>query len=475
MGAGRFRHPPRRTTLPGDAGRIGCLVLRFAPVLSVLCVVPMVVGFATGDEATGWTLLPFAGLMAAGAVATRRFAPPEDASEAEDAIAVALAFPLAMIVSGAPYLAHELGLLDAAFESMSGVTSTGLTRYGEIAEQPYGIHFLRAWQEWIGGYVIVTLTVALLSRGSKGAAKMAESDVAEDEGRDGDETPNLTVRSRWVTLAYAVLTVVCVLAVWTTGQSFGFSVLHGLTAISTGGFAAQDDSLGSVAPLTVWMLMAFSVFGAVALSDYVRPFHHGEGLRKLLATLAALVLLCALGGYGVLLAEGGEASAHEAFQIAASAQTTTGFSVPTVSEMTDASKLIMTAQMFVGGDVGSTAGGVKLMRLFALFVIAFAVLRPSGQVTDQKREEASDAVKLVAWWAGITLLGWIGLVVIGHAPVDALFEWTSALNNVGLSAGVSSGEGVPASTRLLMILAMWLGRVEILAALLVFKALLRRS
>ena len=63
----------------------------------------------------------------------------------------------------------------------------------------------------------------------------------------------------------------------------------------------------------------------------------------------------------------------------------------------------------------------------------------------------------------------------GHAPVDALFEWTSALNNVGLSAGVSSGEGVPAATRVLMILAMWLGRVEILAALLVFKAVLRRG
>ena len=435
----------------------------------------MAVGFATGDEATGFILAPWTALMAAGCFATWRYSPPEDASEAEDAVAVALAFPIAALVSGTPYLAHDLGLLDSAFESMSGVTSTGLSRYSDIEAQPFGIHFLRAWQEWIGGYVIVTLTVALLSKKARGAAKMAESDVAEDEGKDGEEQPNMTVRSRWVTLVYAVLTVICVLAVWMSGETFGFSVLHGLTAISTGGFAAENDSLASVAPVTVVVLSGFSVLGAIALSDYVRPFSDGEGLRKLLGMIAALLALTAVFAGLVLWAEGGEIDVFGAFQVANSAQTSTGFSVPATSELTSGSKLALTLSMFIGGDVGSTAGGIKLARFLALFILAYALIRRSVEVTPKKREAARDAIKLIAWWAGITLAGWLALVLVGHAPVDALFEWSSALNNVGLSSGVSSEESVPAATRLLIIIAMWFGRVEILAALLVFRMALRRD
>ena len=449
--------------------------MRFAPVLFVLCVVPAIVALGTGDDATGWTLAP-AALVAGGlAVLSFRLPPPDDATETEDAVAVALAFPLGVLLSFWPYLTHDLRLLDALFEAMSGITATGLTRYSDIEGQPFGIHFLRAWQEWVGGYAIVTLTVALLSRGAGGAKKMAQSDVAEDEGKDGEESPDLAVRSRWVTLVYAGLTALCVLIVWATGQTFGFSVLHGLTAVSTGGFSAQNDSLGSVPMLAVWVLMGFSVLGAVSLSDYVRPFSGGEGLRKLAGTLAALIVLSAIVGGVVLLAEGPETTAYDAFQVAASAQTTTGFSVPTVPEMTDASKLAMVFSMFVGGDVGSTAGGVKLMRFAALAVMAYALLSRRSEATPKKREQASDALKLVAWWASITLLGWLALVLLGHGAVDALFEWSSALNNVGLTSGVSSAVDAPVLTRVLLILAMWFGRVEILAAVLVFRLALRRG
>ena len=435
---------------------------------------PALVGVATGDPATGWPLLPGVVLAMGGVWLSRRLPPPDDATEGENAAAVGLAFPLAVALSFWPHLTHGLGVLDALFEAMSGVTSTGLTRYGAISEQPFGLHFLRAWQEWVGGYALVSLTVALLSRAADGAHGMAQSDVADDAGEDGEDEPDMAVRARRVTIAYAVLTVLCIGLVWATGQTFGFSVLHGLTAVSTGGFSSQDDSLGSVAPLTVFVLMGFSVLGAVALSDYVRPFAEGCGTRKLLATLAAVVGLSALFGGLVLWAEGGALTPYEAFQVAASAQTTTGYSVPTVSEMTDASKFAMTASMFVGGDVGSTAGGVKLMRLLALVVIAYAWLSSRARMTDQKRDEATDAIKLISWWIALTVLGWTGLILAGHGPVDALFEWTSALNNVGLSAGVSTGEAVPAATRVLLILAMWLGRVEILAAALVFRLAMRR-
>ena len=466
--------PPARRSFAGDAERLARLVSRFAPVLLALTAVPAIVAFAGGDGATGWRLAPGILLSGAGAWLTARLPPPDDAREAEDAAAVALAFVLGALVSSWPYLAHGLSPLDGLFEGVSGITSTGLSRYADIGAQPFGLKFSRAWQEWIGGYALVTLTVGLLARaggdgGGGGAEEMAQSDVADDGGGDGEDQPDMAKRSRRVTVVYVLLTLACVGAVWAGGQSVGFAVLHGLTAVSTGGFAGQSGSLTGIAPATVIVLMGFSVLGAAALSDYARPLFERCGFAKLAATLGAVLALSALCGGFVLWAEGGGVGAYQALQVATSAQTTTGYYAASVPDMTDASKLALTASMLVGGDVGSTAGGLKLARLAALGVVAWTLLR-AGAPGEQKREEAGDAIKLAAWWAALTALGWPALIAAGHPPVDALFEWVSALNNVGLSSGVSGGEDVPVLTRWVLIAGMWLGRVEILAATLALRA-----
>jgi trk system potassium uptake protein TrkH len=457
------------------ADRIARLLYRFAPALLVLTAVPMAVGFATGDGETGLSLLP--GTLAAALLCflTRRLPPPKDASEKEDALAVALAFPLGLLLSSAPYLLHGLSLLDAVFEGMSGVTATGLTRYGDIEAQPFGIHFLRAWQEWVGGYAIVTLTVALLPKGAKGAQEMAESDVADDRGKGGSKEPDLRARSALVTLVYVLFTIACVLLVWASGQSFGFSILHGLTSVSTGGFSAQNDSLASMPAAAVTILMLFSLLGAVALSEYVRPFTERAGLKKLGLTIGTLLLLSVLAAGAVAWIEGPDGPAFaDVLQVAASAQTTTGFSALKVPELEAGSQAVLIASMFVGGDLGSTAGGIKLVRFVALGFALYALFRPQADLPGLPGDGAKGAWRLIRWWFGLTLAGWLLLLVAGHPPLASLFEFASALNNVGLSAGVSGGE-TPVLTRIVLILAMWLGRVEILAAVLLIRPILPRG
>ena len=452
--------------------RVAALTLRFFPIIAVATIVPMLVGMADGNGPLWHVLAPFAALALILSVVTLRTDVPPDATEAEDAMAVALAFPLALLFSFAPYLTHGLGPLDAVFEGMSGITGTGLTRFTDIESQPFSLTFLRAWQQWIGGYAIVTATVAILPRAARGAQQMAQSDIADDAGKDGEAQPDLRRRAVQVTGVYVALTVLCILLTRITGVSWAFSLLHGLAAVSTAGFSSLNDSLAEVPYVTTTVLMGFALLGAVALSDYVRPITEGAGLRKLIvviAVLAGLGLLFGLGVFGIERAAGADIALFDALQTSFSAQTTTGFSTATVSEMQPGSRLLLTLSMWIGGDLGSTAGGLKIMRFAAIGLALYALLRPKADLPEPPGDGAEGARRLALAWGGLTLLGWPLLMLAGHAPIDALFEWSSALNNTGLSAGPSSGEDVPVLTRLVLILGMWLGRVEILAALLILK------
>ena len=438
----------------------------------------MLVGLAS-PGAVSPPLLPFALLAAGLAVIGLRTPVPEDATEADNAIAVLLAFPIAVLFTSAPYLAHGLSPLDAAFEGMSGVTSTGLTRFSEIGSQPFALHFLRAWQQFVGGYAIITLMVALMPTNADAAEDMTKADVADDAGSSGARSPDLIVRARRVLLVYLALGAACIVGVRLAGQDWAFALLHGLTSISTGGFSAHPGSLGDVSRTAVSVLMVFSVLGAVALSDYVRPATERAGARKLAGTLGAVLVLSAVFGLASLAAErasGAEVALFDILQVAASAQTTTGFSTLTVSDLSDTTKTLLIVSMSIGGDIGSTAGGVKLMRLVTLAVAAAAILRRVTRPHETPGGGARLAAALIAAWVFLTVAGGAALTAAGHAPIDAFFEAASALNNAGLSAGPSNGEDVPAATRVTLILLMWIGRAEILAVLLVLRAMgLRRN
>ena len=437
----------------------------------------MLVGLSS-ETRLALPLLPFALLSGWLAWVGVRTPVPDDATEGEDAVAVILAFPLALLFSSAPYLTHGLTPLDAIFEGMSGVTGTGLTRYTAIDAQPFALHFLRAWQQFVGGYAIITLVVALLPASAAAAQQMSKPDVADDAGRDGRQTPNLGIRSRRVLIAYVVLTALCVLFVRLTGQSWSFSLLHGLTAVSTAGFSSLQSSLTDVPPAAIAILTLFAVLGAVALSDYVRPLTERAGGRKLvgsLAAIASLSLVFGLGAYAFERAAGAQSTLFDVLQVAGSAQTTTGFSALSVPDMTNGSKWLLIASMSIGGDLGSTAGGVKLMRLFTLSLALYALFRPRARRPGTPGGGPKEALKVVGAWTLLTLAGGAVLTLVGHAPVNAFFEAASALNNTGLTAGPSSGEDVPVVTRVVLILLMWIGRAEILAIALVLRAMSARD
>jgi trk system potassium uptake protein TrkH len=158
-----------------------------------------------------------------------------------------------------------------------------------------------------------------------------------------------------------------------------------------------------------------------------------------------------------------------------SAQTTTGFSSLPLTELDPGSKLALIVSMFIGGEVGSTAGGLKVLRLMMLLSLVRLLLQRtaipatghvSATVGDSplQSDEIYTVVTLLVVYLLVILVSWAAFLVSGHAPLDALFDIVSAVATAGLSVGVVSATLEP-GLKAVLCLDMLMGRVEVIAFL----------
>jgi trk system potassium uptake protein TrkH len=144
----------------------------------------------------------------------------------------------------------------------------------------------------------------------------------------------------------------------------------------------------------------------------------------------------------------------------------------------DAAKLVLMVSMGVGGDMGSTAGGIKILRLLiVLYLVRTLIVRTcvpehallEPRIAGRRRgsREISAAVAIVALFSSLTLASWMPFLLLGHPPFDALFEVVSALATCGLSAGITGPDLHPV-LKFVLCVDMLMGRVEICAFAILF-------
>ncbi|MGD2082988.1 MAG: potassium transporter TrkG [Chromatiales bacterium] len=445
--------------------------------LAVLTLVPAGAGLLFGEHRLAiWYFAVALGLFAVCAPALRMHAP--GALQTNEALVIsALAFAGASLLMVPPMIGSGLAPVDAWFEAVSGVTSTGLTTTRGLSDMPQTFLFARAWMEWYGGLGIVVLSVALVI-GPGAAARHLSGAGGEIE----HTAESARAHARRVLAVYLLLTLAGTAVVWALWGDARNAVLHTLTAISTGGFTAFDDSLQGVRLPVQAALMALSFLGAIALPVYYRSFR-GGGLGALRSIeVVGLAVICVLTTLllGLTMAWAGRPwpeILHHAPMIGLSAQTTAGFTTLPLAELDSGSKLVLILSMFVGGDIGSTAGGVKILRLLILLrMTQLLVLRtrmPSHAVVEPRLsgqrlpgDEVQRALLLILLYAAVTVAAWMAFLVAGHAPIDALFEVVSAVATCGLTTGISSPDLEP-GLKLVLTLVMLFGRLEILALLVV--------
>jgi trk system potassium uptake protein TrkH len=451
---------------------------QLAVVMSALVLAPLLVSVYFGEYflTVRYALLAV-GLAALGFTLSRLRV--SGAIQANEALVITgLAFTLSPLLMAYPFTAFGMSYVDAIFEAVSGVTTTGLSTLASVQDTPHTFLFSRAWMQWYGGLGIVVLSVALLMGHEAATRRLVDPELSSESLAVATR-----IHARRVLVIYCLLTIAGIAVLWPLSGD-GFAALtHVLAAVSTGGFSSFDNS---VAGFTQWparfAVMALGVCGAVSLPLYYRAYH--RGWREIVGDVELrgfLALLCIVSAalIGLLMQSRGahwETVYHGLF-LAMSAQSTTGFSSLPIADLDSGSKLVLIISMMIGGGVGSTAGGIKILRLLVLLRMLQLTMRriamPSHAVVEVQlggRRLADDdllkALLLIALFGIVVLLSWLPFVVAGYDPLNALFEVVSATATVGLSTGITQAE-LPSLLKFILCFDMLAGRLEIVALLIV--------
>jgi trk system potassium uptake protein TrkH len=295
---------------------------------------------------------------------------------------VTLAWVCTAILGALPYFLSGAipRFVDCFYEAMSGFTTTGSSILTDIEALPKSMLFWRSMTHWLGGMGIVVLTVAIFPLLGFGALNLME---AEAPGPSVDKiTPKTSETARILWLMYVGMTGLETALLMFGGMDFFDALTHAFGTVATGGFSPKNSSVAHYASvyveavITVFMLMAginFSLYYKILNGKYKEVLRDTE-FRVYVCIFCVSTLVIALNLLGKTYSSAGESFRYAGFQ-AASILTTTGYISADYAAWTGFSRLIIFLLMFIGGCAGSTAGGVKVVRILALFKMAVTELK----------------------------------------------------------------------------------------------------
>lgn len=407
------------------------------------------------------------------------------------AVSALAALPFSM---GLPSLGFKGSYLDGYFESVSGFTTTGITMYSGLDRMPRSIIFWRALMQWLGGLGILTFFLVIAaSSGSAHNLFSAESHKIFSRR----PAPGLfrTVRILW--LIYIVLTFVTVAVLCLLDMSLFDAIAHAFTALSTGGYSPYDASIAHYAQAGYPHAAAIEYVLVVAmLLGGMNFFVHYRWLTGDLRSLLDNVEVrwwwaFVFGATGLVALDRvwhGGASLGEPlfrdclFQVS-SIVTTTGFATQDIatSWAPALAKLVFLVLMVVGGCVGSTGGGIKVLRVAILWRMlkrqvvqvihgrhAVLPIRVDGEVIDVS-ELRRIAALFFAWMALLAIGSGVTALFSNLGALEAASGMFSALGNIGpCYISVADMGSIHPIVKIVYILGMLAGRLEILPIMLLF-------
>ncbi|HEX2182175.1 MAG TPA: TrkH family potassium uptake protein, partial [Rubrobacteraceae bacterium] len=291
-------------------------------------------------------------------------------------LSVTLAWTLAALLGGLPFLIEGTfpSLIDSTFEAMSGFTTTGATLLSDIEGQTPSILFWRSMTQWLGGVGIVVLFVAVAPVLGVGAARLLGAEVS------GLTQPRLPPRNadtaKALVVVYLAMSLAQALSLLAAGMALYDAVVHTFATVATGGFSPKTASIGFYDSLVIEAIIIFFMTASgVSFSLYYQLYTRRRFDvmldRELVAYLGILVA-AVLFVWGVLVFEGtygaswGRALRDSTFTVS-SIITTTGFVTADFDRWDTAAKIVLILLMFIGGCAGSTAGGIKVVRVLIVF------------------------------------------------------------------------------------------------------------
>ncbi len=412
-----------------------------------------------------------------------------DVLHRKDAIGVvALTWICLGVVGAIPFLVEGsiTHPASALFEAVSGFTTTGATVVGDIDGLSRATNLWRCLIHWLGGMGIVVLFVAVFPQLGVGAKHLFRTEVP------GPITEGLRPKIKQTALAlwwiYAALTAVAGVLLFVAGMPVYDAICHAFSTLGTGGFSTKTASVGAYQNVAVdWIITAFMLVAGLnfglfygAIKGQVRQLFTNYEVRFFLlvnAIVIGIVFLCIRERHTDALT----ALRFASFQTAA-VTSTTGFMTEDFDKYPDVARFALFLCMFMGGCAGSTAGGIKASRVYALLKLASkevrAMVQPSavvairlgrGAVQGEVLGEIAVYVTTFFLIFGAASLCMVGL---GLDLLSAMSAVVACLSSVGPglgSVGPSMNfEPIPPVGKLVLTFCMIAGRLEIFALLAIF-------
>lgn len=447
-----------------------------------------VVALINGDGAAAAFGLPALGALAGGGlgIASARRLKAQVLRPRDGFLAVTIAWLAAAAIGAIPFLVYPTfgQPVDAFFESMSGFTTTGSTLIDDIDGQPAAILLWRSLSQWLGGVGIVVLIVALAP-----ATGLATNRVffAETSGFSADRlTPRIADTAKIIWGIYMVLTVAGFVAYVLAGMTPWDAINHIFTTLATGGYSTHTASIAHFDSLAVELVaIVFMVAAGVNFAFYWRALR-GGGIWPQFAEVRAYLLILA-GSIGIVTLSLAVASGdphgwsglrHAAFSVT-SVMTNTGYTTVDFDGWNDYARSHLLLVMFLGGCAGSTAGGLKIIRVVLLAKSVgqeierqlspkrVQVLRSGGRVFSE--EIRRGVLSFTAIYAVVAVVGTLLMTASGLDIISALSSVAATLNLVGPGlnkVGAAENFGQVSDGGLWILSAMMLiGRLEVFTVL----------
>lgn len=408
-----------------------------------------------------------------------------------DGFLVTALFWLVLGVFGAIplWLAPDLALspVSAVFESISGLTTTGATVITGLDDLPRSILLYRQLLQWLGGIGIIVLAVAVLPMLGIGGMQLYRAESA-GPSKDRKLTPRITSTAKALFGIYLLLTVACTASYFLAGMSWFDALCHAFSTVAIGGFSTHDASLGFYdQPPVLLVSSVFMVLSAINFGLHflalqrrnVRVYAHDSETAFFMTviSLAAVVVCCLLLATETLSLE--ESLIHGLFQTISIA-TTTGFTTQDFSAWPLFLPILLLMLSFMGGCVGSTGGGMKAMRILLIFRQGMRELRqllhPNAVIPlkiDARRvqtEVISAVWSFFAVYMFCFVLIWLGLLATNLDFISAFSAVVATMNNLGPGLGGVANHYAAVSEpgKLILCLAMLMGRLEVFTLLVLF-------
>ena len=380
----------------------------------------------------------------------------------------------------------DISITNAIFESISGLTTTGATILNEIDNLPKSILFYRQYLQWLGGLGIIVLAVAVLPMLGVGGMQLYKAEVAGPI--KNKITPRITETAKWLWIVYLAMTFLCAVSYYFAGMSIFDSICHSFSTIAIGGFSTHSESFGYydnqwVELVAIFFMIAaclnFSLHYLAFKNKSISPYKDDNEAYFFIFIIVFVSVLTCLYVYNQSYEMNTRDIIKNTFY-AISIATTTGFTNADYFNYVGFLPLLLILFSFIGGCAGSTAGGMKVIRVMLLLKQGYRELirlvHPNSKIKVKVGNRAINERTLETIWGFFAIYVFVFLLVMLLLMLSGLDFLTSfsavaaTINNLGPGQGdvIMNYANLSDINKWILSFSMIVGRLEIFTLLVIF-------